>query len=133
MLTRSLSPCWPTQNPARQHTLRNAFCASTLLSTHRGAGRAWKQLSIVNRFVLATGGVEGQRWPEFLEAAREEGVLAALSVPLILDAPEPHQHGELVGSLNIYSRNASAFDPFDEELMRLYTVAASQAITNARR
>ena len=40
---------------------------------------------------------------------------------------------ELVGSLNIYSQTASAFDPFDEELMRLYTVAAGQAISNSGR
>jgi GAF domain-containing protein len=39
----------------------------------------------------------------------------------------------LVGSLNVYSRTRSAFDSFDEELMRLFTVAASMAITNARR
>jgi AmiR/NasT family two-component response regulator len=39
----------------------------------------------------------------------------------------------LVGSLNIYSNTASAFDPFDEELMRLYSAAAGQAITNAGR
>ena len=40
---------------------------------------------------------------------------------------------ELVGSLNIYSYTASAFDPFDEALMRLFSVTAGQAITNARR
>jgi transcriptional regulator with GAF, ATPase, and Fis domain len=76
---------------------------------------------------------EQQRWPEFVEAARAEGVLASLSVPLIVDPVDPQQDGELVGALNIYSRNASAFDPFDEELMRLYTVAANHAITSARR
>jgi GAF domain-containing protein len=38
----------------------------------------------------------------------------------------------LVGSLNVYSQTRSAFDSFDEELMRLFTVAASMAITNAR-
>jgi AmiR/NasT family two-component response regulator len=40
---------------------------------------------------------------------------------------------ELVGSLNIYSHTASAFDPFDAQLMRLYTVAAGQAISNSGR
>ena len=39
----------------------------------------------------------------------------------------------LVGSLNIYSYTASAFDPFDEALMGMFSVAAGQAITNARR
>ncbi|OBK73962.1 GAF domain-containing protein [Mycobacterium sp. 1274761.0] len=77
--------------------------------------------------------MDKQRWPEFVEVAREEDVRASLSVPLIVDSADPRQHGELVGSLNIYSRNVLAFDPFDEGLMRLYTVAASQAITLARR
>src|SRR6185437_9551385 len=36
-------------------------------------------------------------------------------------------------SLNIYSQTASAFDPFDAQLMRLYTSAAGQAISNAGR
>jgi hypothetical protein len=77
--------------------------------------------------------IEEQRWPEFVAAARDQAVLATLSVPLIVDPQDPQQDGELVGSLNVYSRNASAFDPFDEELMRLYTAAASLAITTARR
>jgi putative methionine-R-sulfoxide reductase with GAF domain len=83
--------------------------------------------------VRVVADIDQQRWPEFVEVARDEGVRASLSVPLIVDAADPRQEGELVGSLNIYSRSASAFDPFDEELMRLYTVAASQAITLARR
>lgn len=80
-----------------------------------------------------------QRWPEFVTAARDEGVSATLSVPLILDPvdpvdpADPPEHGELVGSVNVYSRSATAFDPFDEHLMRLYTTTASHAITNARR
>ncbi|OBG18394.1 response regulator receiver protein [Mycolicibacterium celeriflavum] len=72
---------------------------------------------------------DDQRWPEFAESAKRLGIRACLSVPLLLGDGEP----ELVGSLNIYSYTVSAFDPFDEGLMRLYTVAASQAITNARR
>jgi hypothetical protein len=71
------------------------------------------------------------RWPEFVEAAEQIGVLASLSIPLMVGGLDEEQ--ELVGSLNIYSANASAFDPFDEELMRLYTVAAGQAITNSGR
>ncbi|WP_102142844.1 GAF and ANTAR domain-containing protein [Mycobacterium hubeiense] len=69
-------------------------------------------------------------WPEFAEAARRLGIRACISVPLLVDGDEPT---ELVGSLNVYSYTASAFDPFDEGLMRLYTVAAGQAITNTRR
>lgn len=70
-----------------------------------------------------------QRWPEFADAARQLGICACLSVPLLVH-DDSH---EIVGSLNVYSYTATAFDPFDEGLMRLYTVAAGQAITNARR
>ncbi|MDT5006791.1 MAG: hypothetical protein QOJ24_3967 [Mycobacterium sp.] len=77
--------------------------------------------------------VEQQRWPEFVAAARQQGVLASLSSPLIVAPAHDEDEGELVGSLNIYSRSTAAFDPFDDLLVRLYTVTASQAITNARR
>lgn len=77
-------------------------------------------------------GDDDDRWPHYLAAARGEGVHASLSVPLIVAPVDPDHEGELVGSLNIYSRRATAFDPFDEELMRPYTATASQAIANAR-
>ena len=57
------------------------------------------------------------------------GILASLSVPLLIGALDEKQ--ELLGSLNIYSETASAFDPFDAQLMRLYTAAAGQAISDA--
>ncbi|MCA2312453.1 GAF and ANTAR domain-containing protein [Mycobacterium intracellulare subsp. chimaera] len=78
---------------------------------------------------VETAAVEGDRWPEFAEKAKKLGVRACLSAPLLVDDGEP----EFVGSLNVYSYTASAFDPFDEGLIRLYTVTAGQAITNARR
>lgn len=42
-------------------------------------------------------------------------------------------HSELIGSLNVYSYHTEAFDPFDEQLVRLLTTAASAAIANALR
>jgi hypothetical protein len=81
--------------------------------------------------VRAVIGEEQHRWPEFVEAAQRLGVHASLSVPLMMIGS--NETKELVGSLNIYSQTASAFDPFDSELMRLYTVAAGQAISNAGR
>lgn len=81
--------------------------------------------------VRAVVGEEHRRWPEFVEAAQRLGVHASLSVPLMMVGS--NEKKELVGSLNIYSHTASAFDPFDAELMRLYTVAAGQAISNAGR
>jgi GAF domain-containing protein len=71
------------------------------------------------------------RWPEFAASAQRFDVQAYLSVPLLLDGTG--EGDELVGALNVYSRTASAFDPFDETLMRLFTSAASAAISNARR
>lgn len=73
-----------------------------------------------------------QRWAEFVAAARAGGVRATLSVPLIIASSVAGQDDELVGSLNAYSRTASAFDLVDEKLLCLYTDAASQTIFNAR-
>jgi GAF domain-containing protein len=73
---------------------------------------------------------EDQRWPEFVGAAQRVGVRASLSVPLLIAAMDEQ---ELVGSLNIYSHTATAFDEFDTELMRMYSVAAGQAISNSAR
>jgi GAF domain-containing protein len=74
---------------------------------------------------------EDQRWPEFVEAAQDAGIRASLSVPLVIAGG--HGEQELVGSLNIYSHTATSFDQFDTELMRLYSAAAGQAISNASR
>jgi transcriptional regulator with GAF, ATPase, and Fis domain len=84
----------------------------------------------------AAVGERRRDWPEFATAAEHAGVHAYLSSPLLVDsrASEDLAHGqELVGSLNIYSTAATAFDPFDEGLLQLYTAAAAAAITNARR
>jgi GAF domain-containing protein len=81
--------------------------------------------------VRAVIGEEQHRWPEFVEVAQRLGIRASLSVPLLIEGLSEEQ--ELVGSLNIYSQTPSAFDPFDAELMRLYTAAAGQAISNAGR
>lgn len=71
------------------------------------------------------------RWPEFVVGAQRAGVRSSLSVPLVVGRHDDEP--EMAGSLNVYSDTASAFDSFDEELMRLYTVAAGHAITSADR
>jgi hypothetical protein len=73
------------------------------------------------------------RWPEFVAAARTEGVRATLSIPLIVASPTGRPDSELVGSLNAYSTTAAGFDRVDETLLALYTDAAGQAISHARR
>jgi GAF domain-containing protein len=67
-----------------------------------------------------------QRWPVFAAEAAKAGVRAYLSAPLAV--------GEnVLGSLNVYGYTDEAFDPYDEALLRLFTTAASGAITAARR
>src|SRR4029077_6282498 len=68
--------------------------------------------------VRAVIGEAHQRWPGFVGAAQRVGTRASLSVPLLIAGLDKQQ--ELVGSLNIYSHTATAFDPFDAQLMRLY-------------
>ncbi|SDJ50590.1 GAF domain-containing protein [Lentzea albidocapillata subsp. violacea] len=84
------------------------------------------------RAVRAVVGGNGGSWPEFDAAAEQHGVRAYLSVPILLPAAD-HSDAKHVGSLNLYSYNALAFDPFDEGVMRLFTTAASAAIDNAHR
>jgi GAF domain-containing protein len=71
-----------------------------------------------------------ERWPAFAAAAERAGVRAYLSAPLVVSVNE---EDELVGALNVYGYEENAFDPFDEALLRLFTTAASGAITGARR
>ncbi|MEU3643292.1 GAF and ANTAR domain-containing protein [Lentzea sp. NPDC034063] len=87
------------------------------------------------RTLTAVRAVVGERrdeWPEFEVAAAEHGIRAYLSVPVVLPASE-RSEAHHVGSLNVYSRTAAAFDPFDESLMRLFTTEASATITSAQR
>jgi hypothetical protein len=74
---------------------------------------------------------EHRRWPEFVEAAHDAGIRASLSIPLVIAGADGEQ--ELAGSLNMYSRTTTSFDEFDTELVRLYSAAAGQAISNAGR
>jgi GAF domain-containing protein len=96
-----------------------------------GSGRGPCLEAAMNRTPLrAIINEDHQRWPEFVEVAQRNGIRASLSVPLLIAGVDEQ---ELVGSLNIYSRTATAFDSFDAELMRLYSVAAGQAIGNSSR
>jgi GAF domain-containing protein len=45
------------------------------------------------------------RWPDYMPRAAEHGALSSLSVPLAIDADE-----QVTGALNIYARQANAFD-----------------------
>ncbi|MET0896599.1 MAG: GAF and ANTAR domain-containing protein [Mycobacterium sp.] len=119
---------WPAARTAASTDAR----AVDLDDQQYAAGRGPCLESAMSRTPVRTKISEShERWPEFAETAQRIGVRASLSLPLVVSNLDEKQ--ELVGSLNIYSVTASAFDPFDEGLMRLYTVAAGQAITNAGR
>ncbi len=66
------------------------------------------------------------RWPVFTAVASKAGIRAYLSAPLAIGE-------DVLGSLNVYGYVDEAFDPYDEALLRLFTTAASGAITAARR
>ncbi|WP_083267807.1 ANTAR domain-containing response regulator [Lentzea guizhouensis] len=87
------------------------------------------------KIVRAVVGENDDRWPEFEASASKHGVHAYLSVPVVFPASDDDDRDddEHVASLNIYSYTAAAFDPFDESLMRLFTTAASAAVSNALR
>ncbi len=116
--------------PAPQPAPMKRRWNSTTSSTPQAAGRAWKPRCSAHRCERSST-KNMQRWPEFVEAAQRAGIRASLSVPLLIAGMDNEQ--ELVGSLNIYSHTATAFDSFDAELMRLYSVAAGQAISNSSR
>lgn len=82
--------------------------------------------------VRAVIGENRDLWPEFEAAALRAGICAYLSVPVVLPASNDAE-ARHVGTLNIYSHTETAFDPFDEGLMRLFTASASATITSAHR
>ncbi|MCG8922534.1 GAF and ANTAR domain-containing protein [Lentzea sp. CC55] len=82
--------------------------------------------------VRAVVGENKDSWPEFEASADHHGVRAYLSVPIVLPASQQNETKH-AGSVNIYSYAATAFDPFDESVMRLFTTAASAAIADAHR
>lgn len=74
---------------------------------------------------------EENRWPQFVKAARQAGIRASLSAPLLIEGMDGKQ--DIAASLNIYSHTAAAFDQFDAELLRVYSLVAGEAISNASR
>lgn len=84
------------------------------------------------RPVRAVVGQHHDTWPEFEAVAAEMGICAYLSVPVVLPGSDTSE-ARHVGTLNIYSRTAAAFDPFDEGLMLLFTTAASATSSSSQR
>jgi anti-anti-sigma factor len=64
------------------------------------------------------------RWPSFIPQAKALGINAILSSPLT-------SAGEPVGSINIYSRTVSAFEPEDQRLASVFAHEASAILTGS--
>jgi GAF domain-containing protein len=66
-----------------------------------------------------------RRWPAFTPKARQLGINAILSTPLLAgDQP--------VGALNIYSRTEGAFTTEDQELAAVFATETSAFLSGAR-
>ncbi|GAB3575571.1 GAF and ANTAR domain-containing protein [Amycolatopsis endophytica] len=83
--------------------------------------------------VRAVIGEHEEEWPEFTASAKAAGVNTYLSVPLLVPGGPADGDDEVVGGLDMYSFTARAFDPYDEQMMRLFVTAACDAFANARR
>ncbi len=66
-----------------------------------------------------------QRWPEFFELARAEGIRSILSYPLVV-------HNDGLGALNLYAEREGAFDEDDERIGQAFARHTSITLTHAR-
>jgi GAF domain-containing protein len=64
------------------------------------------------------------RWPKFVAAAGEAGIVSSLSLPLMLRT-------EVVGALNLYASHELSFTDTSVHLARLFAEQAALAVTNA--
>lgn len=64
------------------------------------------------------------RWPEFFELARTEGVRSVLSYPLVV-------HNDGIGALNLYGEREYAFDKEDERIGQAFATHATITLTHA--
>jgi hypothetical protein len=80
------------------------------------------------------------RWPAFADAAAAAGIKTSLSCPLFVRADDVTDrrrsgcHGlHLSGALNVWSRQAGAFEPVHAALIAVFTTAMSGVILTATR
>ena len=66
-----------------------------------------------------------QRWPDFLELARSEGVGSILSYPLVVQ-------NDGIGALNLYGQRERAFGEDDERIGQAFATHATITLTHAR-
>lgn len=65
----------------------------------------------------------GDRWPDFVSAARAAGICSFLAAPLVVQ-------GEALGALNLYSRSVDGFGALDEAFVGLLAAQAAAALAN---
>jgi len=65
------------------------------------------------------------RWRDYMRRAREHGNLSSMSVPLAIDEDE-----QVSGALNLYAREADAFDEDDRDVARAFSCYAAVASGN---
>jgi GAF domain-containing protein len=68
---------------------------------------------------------DDHRWPEFSRAAAEHGIASTLSVPIVA-------RKELLGALNLYSRQPSRFDEPTVEHVENFAAHAAVVLANAQ-
>ena len=66
-----------------------------------------------------------QRWPDFLELARSEGIGSILSFPLVVQ-------NDGIGALNLYGQRERAFGEDDERIGQAFATHATITLTHAR-
>jgi GAF domain-containing protein len=82
---------------------------------------AWREKRVVRMDDLSE---MGERYPEFMEAAKVHGVQSTLSLPLIVG-------DDGIGALNLYARTANGFSEDDEEVGVELAAAAAIVLANA--
>jgi GAF domain-containing protein len=65
-----------------------------------------------------------ERWPEFFELARSEGVRSVLSFPLVV-------HNDGIGALNLYGDREFAFGEEDEQIGQAFAMHATITLAHA--
>ena len=68
---------------------------------------------------------DDQRWPEFVDLARSEGVRSVLSFPLVV-------HNDGIGALNLYGKREYAFSEEDERIGQAFATHATITLTHVR-
>lgn len=69
----------------------------------------------------STAGDAEQRWPNFAESVRRDGMQSLMALPLV-------SGDQCVGALNLYCRTPHAFDQFEASVARVAASRAADAI-----